>query len=92
MAPYGCGFPSLLTTRPTLVLRTSCNRVAQPDPDRGDGELALVHEVALVSSGMNCGQSPCWPGVGIRLTGRQRRSATGLSSIKIEADGISATL
>jgi hypothetical protein len=27
------------------------------------------------SSGMNCGQSPCWPGVRIRVTGRQRRSA-----------------
>src|SRR6516165_3887817 len=26
-------------------------------------------------SGMNCGQSPCWPGLRIRLTGRQRRSA-----------------
>jgi hypothetical protein len=27
------------------------------------------------SSGMNRGQSPCWPALRIRLTGRQRRSA-----------------
>ena len=27
------------------------------------------------SSGMNCGQSPCWPGVKMRVTGRQPRSA-----------------
>ena len=27
------------------------------------------------SSGMNCGQLPCWPGVKIRVTGRHRRSA-----------------
>jgi len=27
-------------------------------------------------SGMNCGQSPCWPGVRISVTGRHRRSAT----------------
>ena len=26
-------------------------------------------------SGMNCGQSPCWPGVVSRATGRQRWSA-----------------
>jgi len=26
-------------------------------------------------SGMNCGQSPCWPAVVSRATGRQRRSA-----------------
>jgi hypothetical protein len=28
------------------------------------------------SSGMNGGQSPCWPGVRISVTGRHRRSAT----------------
>ena len=27
-------------------------------------------------SGMNFGQSPCWPGLMIRVMGRQRRSAT----------------
>jgi hypothetical protein len=27
-------------------------------------------------SGMNCGQSACWPGVRMSVTGRQHRSAT----------------
>ena len=33
-------------------------------------------------SGMNCGQSPCWPGLRIRLTGRQRRSAANRAYLR----------
>jgi hypothetical protein len=41
-----------VTTRPTLgVNRGSCNRVSEPDPDRGDVDRALVHEVAFVVAG-----------------------------------------
>jgi len=47
---YGCGFASLLTTRSALgVSRRSRNRVAEPDPDRGDIERRFTKDEILTN-------------------------------------------
>ena len=44
-------------------------------PGRVRGPLPRRAMRTWSSSGMNCGQSPCWPGVRMLVTGRHRRSA-----------------